>query len=307
MDPQIKEDNANLLHLLESGQEKVAAEINTDYLRMRVRESCITERLLPSEKIGNDELDKDLNSEHPLKILSKETGSPGAISVPYGAFPVEHYFRGDKYAVKFNRYMTAKVIKDVGELRTTDYDIRRVLADNQALDLDEEIDAKFFAVVDGIIGAANTNNPLTGAIQHVTTADAISRDGIFDMMKVLPQTPTRAETATVVCNNISIKDVAKFGRDEMGGDLAQEIMLNGFAERTFAGARWIITIKHEQVPNNAFYLFTEPKFIGKHLVLEDTTMHIKKEAFMLESFSYRESGLTIGNVASVARYEFNVP
>ena len=83
--------------------------------------------------------------------------------------------------------------------------------------------------------------------------------------------------------------------------MAQEIMVNGFAERTFAGARWLVTIKHELVADNEFYLFTEPKFIGKHFTLEDTTMHLEKRAFMVEFFSYRECGLTIGNIASVAR------
>jgi hypothetical protein len=87
----------------------------------------------------------------------------------------------------------------------------------------------------------------------------------------------------------------------MGGDLSEEVLLNGWSERTFLGCRWIITIKRDLVPTNTFYLFTEPKFLGKHFLLEDTTMWLKREAFMLEFFSYQTAGLSIGNINGVCK------
>jgi len=309
---EIRQNNQLFLDLLDGGQTKEAADIATEFTRMRVRESSFVERILPSQKLSNDQLDKQVFTEHPVKVVEREPGNPASYTVPYGGMPEEFYFRGDRYAVHFDRIMTPKFLKDVGELRTTEYDIRQIISDNAALDMDEHLDSKFIETILTIVsnGGAdlddqtvneNVAQPVTGSVQSQHIAAAISRETIFDMMKVLPQTPTRAETATVLCNNITIKDVAKFGRDEFGGDLAQEVMINGFAERTFGGARWIVTIKHELVPNNTFFLFTEPKYIGKHFTLEDTTMHLEKRAFMLEFFSYRECGLTIGNIASVAR------
>jgi len=311
-DAEIRQNNQLFLDLLDSGQTKEAADIATEFTRMRVRESAFVERILPSQRLSNDQLDKQVTTEHPVKIVEREPGNPASFTVPYGGMPEEFYFRGDRYAVHFDRIMTPKFLKDVGELRTTEYDIRQIISDNAALDMDEHLDSKFIETVLTIVsnGAAdlatpnageNVTQPITGVVQNQHIAAPISRDTIFDSLKLLPQTPTRAETATVLCNNITIKDVAKFGRDEFGGDLSQEVMINGFAERTFGGARWLVTIKHELVPNNVFFHFTEPKYIGKHFTLEDTTMHLEKRAFMLEFFSYREMGLTIGNIASVAR------
>lgn len=311
-DAEIRQNNQLFLDLLESGQTKEAADIATEFTRMRVRESAFVERILPSQRLSNDQLDKQVFTEHPVKIVEREPGNPASFTVPYGGMPEEFYFRGDRYAVHFDRIMTPKFLKDVGELRTTEYDIRQIISDNAALDMDEHLDSKFIETVLTIVsngaadldtpnGGENITQPITGVVQNQHIAAPISRDTIFDSLKVLPQTPTRAETATVLCNNITIKDVAKFGRDEFGGDLAQEVMINGFAERTFGGARWLVTIKHELVPNNVFFHFTEPKYVGKHFTLEDTTMHLEKRAFMLEFFSYREMGLTIGNIASVAR------
>jgi hypothetical protein len=278
-----KQNNQLFLELLDGGQTKTAGDVATEYTRMRVRESSFVERILPSQKLSNGDLDKQVNSEHPMKVVSREPGSPAAVTVPYGALPVEHYFRGDRYAVHFDRIMTPKFIKDVGELRTTDIDIRQILADNAALDMDEELDSKFIGVVDAIVGAENSTVAATGAVQNRHINTAVTRESIFEMLKILPRTPTRAETATVLCNNITIKDVAKWGRDEFGGDIAQEVMINGFAERTFGGARFLVSIKQDLIPDGVFYLFTE------------------KRAFMVEWWSWRECGLTIGNVASVGR------
>lgn len=50
--------------------------------------------------------------------------------------------------------------------------------------------------------------------------DLVSERKVLEGGEELSQTPTHAET--VLCNNITIKDAAKFGRDEFGGDLAQE-------------------------------------------------------------------------------------
>ena len=76
----------------------------------------------------------------------------------------------------------------------------------------------------------------------------------------------------------------KWGYDEIGGELSEEIL-----------------IKTRLVANNQMYFFAEPKFLGKFFILEDTTMHIKREAFMLEFFAYESIGAAIANVAGIGR------
>ena len=128
-----------------------------------------------------------------------------------------------------------------------------------------------------------------------------SGNDVYACSNRMPSTASRLEVQTILCNNITIKDVEKFGRNEMGGDLSEEVLVNGWAERTFIGCRWIITIKQQLVPNNTFWHFTEPKYLGKHFLLEDTTMWIKKEAFLLEFFAYQTAGLSIGNTNGITK------
>lgn len=70
------------------------------------------------------------------------------------------------------------------------------------------------------------------------------------------------------------------------------------------GARWIITIKKDLVPTSSFFHFADPKFIGKNYQLEDTTMYIRREAYMLEFFAYETSGATIGHTSGLSRADF---
>jgi hypothetical protein len=105
-------------------------------------------------------------------------------------------------------------------------------------------------------------------------------------------------------NNITIKEVAKLNRNDMGGDLSEEIMRNGWTYSEFMGVQWIITIKKGLVPTGTMYHFADPKFIGKSYLIEDTTMYIRREAYFIEFFAYETLGGTIGHTSGLARVDF---
>jgi hypothetical protein len=51
-------------------------------------------------------------------------------------------------------------------------------------------------------------------------------------------------------------------------------------------------------------MFSDPKFIGKNYLLEDTTMYIKREAYLLEFFAYETIGGSLGHYNGLARVAF---
>ena len=120
----------------------------------------------------------------------------------------------------------------------------------------------------------------------------------------MPRGPSHLEAHTALINNVTIKEVEKFGRDEMGGDFSQDVVKNGWAETEFMNMRWIITIKRDLVPDDTMFMFADPKFIGKSYLLEDTTMYVRREAYMLEFFSYETCGGSIGHSGGLARADF---
>lgn len=280
---------------------KEAAETLNDFTRLRVREESYFDQILPPETITNDQLDRDL-TEGNFRIEEMEPDSPGAISVPLASTPTTMYIRGRKYKVQFDRMKTRRFQKDVSSLRTWRMDIRQVLSDNSIKDLHTERDRKWQAAVDAVLGAAGAVNPMSGTAQHVNIAGGVTREFIAEMLKVTQGTIFSIPTKTILLNNLTFMDYFKFDRLEYGGDLAERVMTSGVSViNGLAGMNWITTIKRTLVPNNAHFLYPDPSFLGKHYQLEEPTMSVKREDFMLEWYTYEESGASIGHLGSFGR------
>jgi hypothetical protein len=303
--PTAKEINSSFINMLETpGLEKQAQDAVNEYTRVRMREDGFGRRIIPPVQITNDELDRQVDTDKPVKVVDKEPNSPAAISVPFATLPLNRYIRGQRYRVMFDRIMTDRFTKDIDELRTYDMDIRQIVSDNSIKDMLAEEDGKFIFACNQLLGSQGATVPETGTVQWRAIAGGITRDTLAEAMKIMPQTPNHLNPATVLVNNVTIWDVVKFGHDEVGGELAQELFERGFAEREIMGVRWIITIKTDLVPDSTIFMFAEPKFLGKWFILEDTTMYIDRKAFMLEFFAYESIGAAIANVAGVARADF---
>jgi len=311
-DPTPKMVNEAVINKLSSddmGIRKEAADAISEYTRIKMREDGFLRRILPPVTVSDGDLDRQVDTDKPVVVVDKEPDSPAAITIPFATLPSNRYILGPRYRVMFARMTTPKFTKDVVELKTYDMDIRQILSDNSIKDLLAEEDGKFLAAVDALIGAESSTVTETGVVQNRVIAaasgeDAINRASLAESMKTLPRTPNHLNPAVCLVNNITIWDIVKFGRDEVGGDLAEEMLLNGFSERVFLNCKWIITIKTDLVGNNIVYQFAEPKFMGKFFTLEDTTMYVDRKAYMLEFFAYECIGAAIGNVAAVAKIRF---
>lgn len=286
---------------------KEAEDAINEFTRRKMREQGFLRHILPPLNLTNDELDRQVHTAKPIKVIDMEPDSPAAISVPLGSTPQQYQILGTRYAVMFDRILTPKFTADVDDLRTWHMDIRQVLSDNAIKDMLAEEDGKFISAVDAALVGVGTTLPFSGTVQYKQMNSPITRDSLWDSMKVLPETPFNLEVQTILLNNITIKDVAKLDRIEMGGDAAMDVMKQGTSVLDgLLGKRWIVTIKKNLVPTSHMYHFADPKFIGKFFTLEDVTMYLRREAFMLEFFAYSYSGLTIGHTGSIAHVHFNV-
>jgi len=281
-----------------------AANAVQEYTRLKMREDGFARKVLTPIPITNADLDRQLNSDRNWVIVDKEVESDVAVSVPYGKLPAMKYIRTDRYAVPIQRTMTKIHYKDLSTFRTDHADVRQILANNLTKDMLTEEDNKFIRVVDAICAA--------NEVQQSYTIDASDvgypgRVAFNDALKLLPRLDSNLPCSTVLINSIMVNDLQKWGRDELGGDLAGEITVNGWAERTLFGKRLIITIKRNLVGDLDMYMFAEPKFMGKFYTIQDTTIHMEREkGFMISFFAYKEDGAAIGNTLSVGKATFTV-
>jgi hypothetical protein len=297
--------NETLFEQLDTpGMQKQAIDAVNDFTRTKMREDGFYRRIMPPLTITNDELDRQVDTDKPVKVVDKEPDSPAAVSLPFATLPINFYIRGPRYRVMFDRIVSPRAVKDVDELRTYVIDIRQVLSDNMIKDMLAEEDGKFIAAFNAVLPTPNVANVASGVVQYEEISGGITRETLVDALKVMPRTPSHFEVETCLVNNITIKELLKFGRDEMGGDFSQDIIKNGWAETNFLNCRWIVTIKRDLVPDDSLLMFASPKFIGKNYELEPTTMYIRREAYMLEYFAYQTSGGSFGHTNGLARVDF---
>jgi len=305
MDSSVQVLNDALFEQLETpGLEKHALDAVNEFTRTTVREEGIYRRIMPPVQVTNSDLTRQTDTDKPVIVVDKEPGSPAAITIPFATLPINVYIRGPRYAVTFDRIATPRFVKDIDELRTWQMDIRQVLSDNAIKDMLAEEDSKFLTAVNTALVGANQVVPLSGVIQWETIFGGITRDTVQEALKVMPKTPSSLEAATVLVNNVTIREVLKWGYDEAGGDLSGDMLRNGWAEAEIMNIKWNITIKRSLVPDDSMYFFADPRFIGKSYLLEDTTMHVKREAYMLEFFAYETIGGAIGHTGGLSRVDF---
>lgn len=313
--------NDTFLEMVKAGEEKKAAVSAQSFTRMKLREESFTEKIITPIDISNDDLDKAENPELLVKWNDREPDTAPAVTIPLGVVPDMYQFNGTRYPSYFTRITSPKYNKDIDQLRSYDYDIRAIMLELSTKDIATEIDTRFMSRIDSIVGTKNVVNRANGVSinglelpQHVGISGGITRENVAEAFKVIkrlkvpfgPSQPDGGETKGVMLmNNVTADDFVKMSRSEVGGDLAQEMWVNGLPSKTLLGVKPIYTIKRDLVPDGVIYLFSSEEFFGKYYRLQPLTVFMKNEAYFLEYFQYMNLSLAIGNVKGVVKVDFN--
>ena len=309
--------NERILESIDRDEVKKAQDAATSYTRINLREGSFAFQILPPEQATDDILDRSLTNDLPQVIWELEPDSPGARWVPFQTIPDGEYIQGSKYVIPFARIVTPKFEKDIDELRTYRMDLRKVLTDNSIKAGLKQVDEKFIGLIDDIVSTGGTT--AVGVVQTVTGKyqwmeyTGLTRENLAEAMKMLPSGSTyagfedkfKARNYIMLMNDVTAKELLKFEHEEYGGPRSQEVFEKGLVSDTIFGLKVLYTIKQSLVPDLTIYFFAEPEFLGKCFYMTDWTMYMKKEAYFISMFSYWLGGMALGNIAGVARADFN--
>ena len=315
--------NTQFFNKIAAGEMKSAADAATDYTRLTLREEGLVRKILPPQTITEADLDAQLDTDKPVKIVEKEVQQPLSVSVPFGTLPTNTYMNMAKYRVDFARIVTENFVKDIQEVKTWNADIRNIFKDNAIKDMMTAEDVPFFNIVDSIVGTTGgTASSLTGKVQYydftqsstnpLNSAPGFTRASVVESTKILSKgygdatvaTPIRLLPEVIVMNVNTGKEYLKFTRDTAGGDISESFFKEGLTEGTFFGIKHIFTLKDDIVKDGIAYQFAAPQFLGKFYELEAPTMFMEMRAYLLEFFVYSSIGLTIGNPYAVGKVKF---
>jgi hypothetical protein len=308
---EVKQSNEQMLEWLRSDSEgggTKAAASTTEMIRTRVREGSIARNILSPRNIGPADLVPSLTDDDPRYLGEIEPDTPGGVVLPLGARPQAWYFFGKRYEARFNRLETPRYMKDTTQLLTYKTDLRQVLSDASLKDLLSLEDTRFIQMCNNVMAPTTLTygetNPSSGVIQWDSINDDINPTSVADALTIMNRSNYGLDPATVLVNLNFAKQMMKWGRDDFGGDLAEDVKKNGFTERQFMGVRWLVTIKNWLVPDGAMFQFAPQEFIGETLILTDSTMHVRKDAYNIEFWSYQEVAQILANSAGIARCDF---
>src|SRR4051812_27124188 len=186
---EVKVLNAELFEKLSSNNDsqiKMAADAVTAFTRTKMREDGFFRRVMPMVPVQNDQLTRQVEDEKPMVVVDKEPDSPAAITIGFATLPQNLYIRADRYPVKFARIATSKFTKDVDDLRTWIMDVRMVISDNSIKDMLAEEDGRWINACNAAVCGKGLTVATSGVVQYEGIAGGITRDSLWDSMRVLP-------------------------------------------------------------------------------------------------------------------------
>jgi hypothetical protein len=89
-----------------SGVKKQAIDTVNRLTRAKRREDGFDRRVMPPLQINNDELNRQVDTDNPVRDVDKEPDSSALVSILFATLHTNVYIRGPRYRVMFDRIVT---------------------------------------------------------------------------------------------------------------------------------------------------------------------------------------------------------
>jgi hypothetical protein len=293
------------------GMEKIAG-LTEDYLRNRIRETCVANRVISPIVLTEATIDTNTQNDMPLKRVWLEPESK-AFTIGFRGRGQAQFVEGRKYEVWFDKLETEHFKKTQEELMTMRFPLIDVVNANFVFDLQEQVDFMFKARLDASAQAnASTNVISVGS----GTVKGLFKDAVIQGVRAILGRRRRA--ARLIMTESCFLNLAKLEPDKVGYDIVGDIAMNGvYPRKTFLGYEVITSINSSNtvlqpgspgvsIPGESvwtddnIYCVTAPEFLGSNFMLRDVQQEMDRKGNMLEWYSWTNQGIEIGNVSSVS-------
>lgn len=304
---QVQQFNQEFLAAIEAapnGILKNASASSSQMIRRKIRENGYFRSILPPKPVTNSDLDRALEHELPRIIEDMEPDSPGAKACSFGSAPETFIYRGRRFEIIFFKIESKELTKSIDELRTTRMDLRQVVTDNTLKEIQTTEDGVMTKTVDRFIGSVGGVGA-SGSAQNVEISGGITRVTYKSIVNHLQD--LNLNNGVFLLNRHTATEFLGWGRDELGGDLAERMATGGLRAMEkfmFFGVPHIATIKRDLVPDNVIYQFTEPDYLGRFYTLEEVTMFVERRKDIIRQSAHEKIGFTFANVAGAFRTKF---
>lgn len=272
------------------GLRKISTVVS-DYVRTKIREDSILDKVLPAETVTPSELQNEEDNDTLYAMCEIEPEDTPALVLNLDGQPLGKVFSAPRFKVPFWLNSTRRFEKPIPELLAYKMNLRNIVQDNAIAQMITLQDAQLLAMLQAAVTA--TGKVVTG------TAATINKADLVDLINLLDGDELEAQLL------IMRKDDWNHILAWDNGDLdvgTWEVTKDGYKYNTLLGRRVIFSIKNVIDPGE-IWAVTAPEFMGKHFVISDTKVEFKEEFGLLQFQAQKHFGFNLGNVNSVAKLE----
>lgn len=270
------------------------------YIRRRLRERSVVRRIMEFTPTTDSDLVALPTEEQPVMWGQLQQESMGAVSMTFHDAVENETFWRETFIVRFFVVSTPEYYKNEWELKTHSHDTVKALTEDCLLDLEEEEDQRWFAASDDTVGPIDGVG-LSGNIQNFYFG-AFARDTWVTSKYLFSD--RQLPTGVFVANQRFMANFERLPRNEIGGDLSQDLFKDGgdaLKDAKIGGVPLVFTTKNHIVPDNVLYQYTQPDYLGVAREYQKPTLYMRKEKRTF-FFSLDEViAISIVNVAGINR------
>lgn len=284
---------------------KTAGLASSEYFRVEIRENGIRRQITPPTTVTKENFDTVEDTDFPVMFVEIAPQSQGAYMVSFETGPRGDVIHGKKARVEFNRIMTPKYTLDKIRLETWKMPILDIFYDLMLKDIMDREDKVCVAVDDAICGPLDSIHPDMGNIRRYAKCGPMGRDALVHLKKGMKVAPGHLQPTKFLMNDLTHCDFATLNRNEVGGDMAQDMFINGVTLTKVQGIDTVVTTKRDIVATNDVYVYTDPKYYGGFYTYKDVSMVIdEKDDIWLTFFAHETIGASVINTAGVCKGKF---
>jgi len=314
--------NTAFVDKLNSGDPTMTKQAETSmtaFVRQKLREDGTTRQIYTPQLLTSADLDKDVDTDQPRKIVEKEPDSTAATISLNGSGELR-YFRGKRYEVVFEKIVSKVFKKSKWELATYTVDIRQVLQGNSVKDIHEQEDINHMLGLKAIAAANHTGAGYTSVTNasgeqygiYAPGYDAGAHTtgpgfGVKTLIRAVNQLIGARQKPAKILLGFTLYNILLSRPSSVVGSLVFDAHFRGEEMRQAYGYEFIPTIKLDIMtsgltqhavngPGDLIAIFAPEGYLGQFYSLQEPTVYLKNEADMVEFYVYEAVGIGYGNV-----------
>lgn len=316
-----------LRQLDDPGARTKISEKFSGFIRDRLREDSFNDSVIPPETVDRSECQVSVHHDSLVKIEYLEPKSR-AMVVNFRSSPDAQMMRGERVEVPFTTIMSQMFEKPEQEFLAYPFPLAKVIEQNAVRDLEEIKDyvavGHYESCVQALQTEANGGTPtalnatniqanavteysiVKGAGARAATVDngvalPIQREDLVRLTNVIDG--RRLRTSTIIMTNTDFNTVMTWSSLEWGDSKASETAVSGYSGNTLLGKRIIRSSKNDILRAGNVYAFTEPEYLGRNYVLNNTKFYIDKVINIVKFVAWMDIAQAFVNIASIAKME----